>query len=112
MSKQSKKQNEKVQNVELEELKENTSNDSKTAVVSDKRLDLIQNVNVKIKAVLGDCELTVNEFFNLKEDSVIKLDQNSNTPIKVLLDEKLVATGNLVVVDDNFGVQITEVIQE
>ncbi len=105
-----KKDNGKVQNVELAEI-ENTQTTGE-AIFSGKRLDLIQNVKVKVSAVMGESEISVSELFDLKEDSVLKLDQNSNTPIKIMLDDKIIAKGSLVVVDDNFGVKITDVVKE
>ncbi|THB75559.1 MAG: hypothetical protein D6B28_00225 [Gammaproteobacteria bacterium] len=102
--------NEKVQNVELTELEK--SQGSNDAIFSGKRLDLIQNVKVKVTAVMGESEISVSELFNLKEDSILKLDQDSNTPIKIMLDDKIIAKGSLVVVDDNFGVQISDVVKE
>lgn len=110
--KKSKNDNSKVQKVELTELDGDKSSAEKSAIFSGKRLDLIQNVKVKVTAVMGESELAVSEFFDLKEDSILKLDQNSNTPIKIMLDDKIIAKGNLVVVDDNFGVQITDVVKE
>ena len=104
------KKDEKVQNVELTELEKTQGNGD--AIFSGKRLDLIQNVKVKVSAVMGESEISVNELFDLKEDSILKLDQNSNTPIKIMLDDKIIAKGSLVVVDDNFGVQITDVVKE
>lgn len=107
----SKEQNETVSAVELEELSSSDSVSQKD-IVSGNRLDLIQNVKVKINAFLGDGEISVKELFDLKEDSVVKLNQGSDTPIKLFMDDKLIAMGNLVVVGDNFGVQITDVIKE
>lgn len=110
--KKSKNDNSKVQKVELTELDGDKSSAEKGAIFSGKRLDLIQNVKVKVTALMGESELAVSELFDLKEDSILKLDQNSNTPIKIMLDDKIIAKGNLVVVDDNFGVQITDVVKE
>lgn len=72
-------------------------------------LKLIGNVKVKVRAVIGEAELTVAELFALKEGSSLKLDVAANAPIDIYLDDNLIAKGDLVVVDDNFGIKITEI---
>ena len=70
---------------------------------------LIKNIDVKLEIKLGEAEMTVGELFDLTKDSLISLDRDVSSPVDVLLDGKVVARGNLVAVDNNFGVQITEV---
>jgi flagellar motor switch protein FliN/FliY len=75
-------------------------------------LQLIQGVKVRLAASLGQSELTVGELFSLKEGSVVKLDRLTADPVDILLDGKVVARGQLVVVDDNFGISITQIPQQ
>ncbi|TCS37730.1 flagellar motor switch protein FliN/FliY [Paucimonas lemoignei] len=72
-------------------------------------IKLIGNVKIKVRAVVGDAELTVAELFALKEGSSFKLDVPANAPIDLYLEDKLIAKGELVVVDDSFGIQVTEI---
>jgi len=74
-------------------------------------LDMVKNVAVELTAVLGGASMTVGELYALKEKSVIKLDSLVDEPVDLLLDDKLVARGVLVVDDDHFGVQISELSQ-
>ena len=76
-----------------------------------RNMDLIRGVKVKLSASLGKRELTVQELFQLKEGEVLQLDKLTTDPVDILLDGRLVARGELVVVDDNFGVRITELAQ-
>ena len=55
--------------------------------------------------------MTVDELFNLKSGSVVKLNTQTNMPIEIELEGKLVARGNIVAVDDNFGIQIIDICQ-
>jgi flagellar motor switch protein FliN/FliY len=71
-------------------------------------LDLVKDVKVQLSVVLGDAQISVADFMALKEKSVLPLDQQLNEPVDILLDGKVVARGNLVAVDDQFGIQITE----
>ncbi len=98
----------KIQNVELGEIKTEAG---EKKVLPDMKLDLVKGVKLQIKALLGNTEITVGELFELKENSVLKLDAKTNQPIELQLDGRLVARGSLVVVDDNFGIQITEVVK-
>ncbi len=72
-------------------------------------LGLIGNVKVKVRAVIGDAELTIAELFALKEGASLKLDVAANAPIDLYLENKLIARGGLVVVDESFGIQITQI---
>ena len=72
--------------------------------------DVIKNVNVKLNVVLGEAELSVSELMSLQNGSVFTIDKKANTPLEVYIDNKLVARGIMVAVEDNLGVKITEII--
>ena len=75
-------------------------------------LDPIRNVQVKASARLGSASMTVEELFALKEGDVIELEQAVDAPIEVLVEDRLVAYGRIVVVGDRFGVLITDVSEQ
>ncbi|MES2538652.1 MAG: FliM/FliN family flagellar motor switch protein [Pseudomonadota bacterium] len=75
----------------------------------DGNLSLIQNLRVRLEVRAGSCEMSVGELYALKENSILRLDRLTNEPLDIYLDGKAVARGNLVVVDDNFGICITEI---
>jgi flagellar motor switch protein FliN/FliY len=95
-----------VQPIALQTIPQNTA-EGKSLINGN--LKLVGNVKVKVRAVIGDAELTVSELFALKENSSIKLDTLANAPIDLYLEGKLIAKGDLVVVDDSFGIKITEI---
>jgi flagellar motor switch protein FliN/FliY len=72
-------------------------------------LSLIQNLKVRLEVRAGSCEMSVGELYALKENSILRLDRLTNEPLDIYLDGKPVARGNLVVVDDNFGICITDI---
>jgi len=79
--------------------------------VSDARnLDLLMNVSLAVSAELGRCTMRVDEALKLGKGSVIELDRPAAGPIDVLVNNRLVARGEIVAVDDRFGVRITEVV--
>lgn len=71
---------------------------------------LIAGVKVRVEVVVGGAELSVAELFGLQAGSVLTLDQLRDAPLVVRLDGQAVATGTLVVVGDNFGIRISELI--
>lgn len=72
-------------------------------------LNLLQGVKVGLSVVVGGIETTLGELMALQAQSVLKVERELNAPVDLLLDGKLVARGQLVAVDDNFGVRITEI---
>lgn len=77
---------------------------------SSSKLELVKHVKIKLGVSIGSCEVTLGELMGLKDGSVLKLDRYTGDPADVYLDDKLVARGELVVVGDNFGVKITEIV--
>ncbi len=73
--------------------------------------DLIKNAEVTIDVVVGSKVISVEELYSLKRGSVISLDQLLNEPVALLVDGNTVAYGELVAVDDSFGLKITDIDQ-
>lgn len=72
-------------------------------------LNLLHGVKVGLSVVVGEIATTLGELMALQTQSVLKIERAVDTPVDVMLDGKIVARGQLVVVDDNFGVRITEI---
>lgn len=73
-------------------------------------LSVIAGVRVKIEVVVGSAELSVGELFALQAGAMVTLDQLRDAPLSVRLEGQTIATGTLVVVDDNFGIRISDVL--
>jgi len=97
-----------VQKIKLEELQDATEQGGS---LFGNNLELIQGLKLRLSVSMGKCQLTVKELMSLKENSVLKLDKATAEPVDVFLDDKLIARGSLIVVDDNFGVRINEILQ-
>lgn len=97
-----------VETVELEELKEESLL-GPAAIDPDKYLSVVKDVEIRLSAVLGKTTMTVGELIEMREGRVLALDKLADEPIELVLSEKIVARGILVVVDDNFGIQLTEI---
>lgn len=71
-------------------------------------LSPLHMVKARLRVCLGDAYLTVGELLALREHQVIALNQAVDAPVEVLLEGRVVARGQLVAVDDQFGVRVTE----
>lgn len=89
-----------------EELAQPSANDPK----ADVNLDLVLDVPVNVSLRVGTTNISIRDLVSLVEGSVIALDQESGSPMDVLVNGTLIARGEIVVVDDNFGVRLTDVV--
>lgn len=73
-------------------------------------LDLVLDVKVKVTVQLGSCLLPMREVLALAAGSVIQLQHRASEPVGLYVNDKLVAYGEVVVVEENFGIKITELV--
>ena len=72
--------------------------------------DLLLDVSVQLSVELGGCQLPMREVLQLGVGSVVPLDQVAEAPVDLYVNLKLVARGEVVVVEDRFGIKVTEII--
>ena len=73
-------------------------------------LDIILDVPVKLAVELGSCQMPMREVLELAVGSVVQLDKVADEPVQLSVNRKLVARGEVVVVENRFGIKITEMI--
>lgn len=73
-------------------------------------LNLVLDIPVEVSMRVGSAELSIRELVKLVEGSVIALDRDVSEPMDVLVNGTLIAHGEIVVVDDRFGVRLTDVV--
>ncbi len=73
-------------------------------------IDLLRDVSLVVRAELGRTNMLVKEILKLGVNSVISLDKEAGEPVDVLVNNKMIARGEVVEIDGNFGVRITEII--
>lgn len=76
-----------------------------------KNLDLLMHVQLAVSAELGRCAMRVSDVLKLGTGSIITFDRAATDPIDLLVNEKLVARGEIVAVDERFGLRITELVR-
>lgn len=73
-------------------------------------LELLMDVDMRLTVELGQTRKQVREILQLGEGSIIELDKLAGEPVDVKVNQQLIAKGEVVVIDENFGVRITEII--
>ncbi|MCC7365467.1 MAG: flagellar motor switch protein FliN [Dehalococcoidia bacterium] len=74
-------------------------------------IDMLAGLRMNVSVELGRTELTVAEVLGLGPGSVIELDRLAGEPVDILVNDRLIARGEVVVVDENFGVRVVEVVR-
>lgn len=82
----------------------------KSAESSEVNLNLVLDIPVDISLRVGSTEISIRDLVKLVEGSVIALDRDASEPMDVLVNGTLIAHGEIVVVDDRFGVRLTDVV--
>lgn len=77
---------------------------------ADVNLDLVLDIPVDVSLRVGSTDISIRDLVSLVEGSVIALDQDAGAPMDVLVNGTLIAHGEIVVVDDQYGVRLTDVV--
>lgn len=73
-------------------------------------VDLLKDVSLKLKVELGRAKLNVQDILKLSSGSVIELDKFAGDVLDIYVNDRLVAKGEVLVINDNFAIRITEII--
>lgn len=93
-----------IQPAQFEQLKETTlSNDNQT------NLSMLLDIPLQVTVELGRSRKTVKEILEITQGSIIELDKLAGEPVDILVNQKLIAVGEVVVIDDQFGIRVTEI---
>ena len=79
---------------------------------ADERDGAIKEVDVELYAVLGQATMLVSQLLKIGRGAIIELDQKTTDPVELQVNQKLVAYGEIVTVDDKLGVTITDVVKK
>jgi len=85
-------------------------NPKKGAFSQETNIEMLFDVPLQISAELGRTSLPIKEILQLAPGSVVELDKLAGEPVDLLVNGKLIAKGEVVVTDENFGVRIIEII--
>lgn len=71
--------------------------------------NLILDVELEMSAILGETDTTLKKILDITKGSIIELDNKTSEPIKLLANGREVARGEVVIIEDNFGLRITDI---
>jgi flagellar motor switch protein FliN/FliY len=75
-------------------------------------LDLLLDIPLKVTVELGRTQRTIKSILELTQGSIIELDKLAGEPVDILVNNKLIAKGEVVVIDENFGVRVTDIVSQ
>lgn len=75
-----------------------------------RNLDMLLDIPLKVTVELGKTKRSVKDILDLSAGSIIELDKLAGEPVDILVNGKLIAEGEVVVIDENFGVRVTDII--
>ena len=78
----------------------------------DNNLNLLMDIPLKVTVELGRTQKQIKDILELSQGSIIELDKLAGEPVDILVNQKLIAKGEVVVIDENFGVRVTDIVSE
>jgi flagellar motor switch protein FliN/FliY len=95
----------KIADTDFAEIKDRTNH---AAIDEEKNLNLLMDIRMGMIVELGRAEMPLKDILKLTKGSIIELDRLSGEPVDLFVNNKLIARGEVVVIDDNFGLRITQ----
>ncbi len=75
-------------------------------------LGLLMDVELELSAILGSTDMTLKKILELTKGSIIELENKTAEPIDLLVNGKPIGKGEVVIIEDNFGLRITDTVNE
>jgi flagellar motor switch protein FliN/FliY len=101
-----------AENAEAVELEELTSDDKPISGEEKRKLDAILDIPVTISMEVGRSNISIRNLLQLNQGSVVELDRVAGESLDVLVNGTLIAHGEVVVVNDKFGIRLTDVVSQ
>ena len=80
--------------------------------VEENNLNLLMDIPLKVTVELGRTQKQIRDILELSQGSIIELDKLAGEPVDILVNNKLIAKGEVVVIDENFGVRVTDIVSQ
>lgn len=80
--------------------------------VDQNNLNLLMDIPLKVTVELGRTQKQIKDILEMSQGSIIELDKLAGEPVDILVNNKLIAKGEVVVIDENFGVRVTDILSQ
>ena len=77
-----------------------------------RNLEMLMDIPLQVTVELGRTKRSVKEILELSSGSIIELDKLAGEPVDILVNNRLIAKGEVVVIDENFGVRVTDIVSK
>jgi len=84
--------------------------DSPSAPGEAKSIDLVYNIPLQVSVELGRAKKEISEILEFSLGTIIVLDKIAGDPVEIVVNGRLIAKGEVVVIDENYGVRITDIV--
>ena len=81
-----------------------------SSLLDDPKVNLVMDVKVQLTVRLGSATLAMRDVLELSPGAIIQLNQRANDPVGLYVNDKLIARGEVVVLEETFGIKVTELI--
>lgn len=98
-----------VQPVALEDISDSKQSETERTLLP-RNMELVRGVPVSLSLRAGRVSMSIEELFALRSGDVLTLDAHIDEPLMLYLEDRPVARGTLMAVDDHFGIQISEIL--
>ncbi|WRG31590.1 flagellar motor switch protein FliY [Helicobacter pylori] len=90
-------------------IEEAKTHDASLENIEIRNISMLLDVKLNVKVRIGQKKMILKDVVSMDIGSVVELDQLVNDPLEILVDDKVIAKGEVVIVDGNFGIQITDI---
>ncbi|WP_010269543.1 flagellar motor switch phosphatase FliY [Paenibacillus senegalensis] len=101
-----------VRNVNVQPVQFSSFEAGAQAHADDTNLNLLLDIPLKVTVELGRTRKAIKDILELSQGSIIELDKLAGEPVDILVNNKLIAKGEVVVIDENFGVRVTDIVNQ
>lgn len=77
-----------------------------------KNLDMLLDIPLQVTVELGRTKKTIKDILEMSQGSIVELDKLAGEPVDIFVNHKMIAKGEVVVIDENFGVRVTEILSQ
>ncbi|MDM5316520.1 flagellar motor switch phosphatase FliY [Fictibacillus sp. b24] len=77
-----------------------------------KNLDMLLDIPLQVTVELGRTKKTIKDILEMSQGSIVELDKLAGEPVDIFVNQKMIAKGEVVVIDENFGVRVTEILSQ
>ena len=101
-----------AQSLDLPDFSDSAAGAAAGPTVDSVNLDMLYDVDLNVRIELGRTLMEVDDILHLRPGSVVSLDKDAGAPVDIMINDRLIATGEVLVLNDFFCVRVTEILSD